>query len=329
MEKKLLAPVLDRFAGEMRVRNWSGGTIEQYLKSLADFERFIVERYSRVASVAGITDEMVSAYQLWLCQRENKKRGGPLSPSTQRVYLNAVRSFFSFCTTERIVLLDPARNVELPRVGRRLPRGVLSPKEMRAVLRAPDLSTYTGLRDRAILETFYSTGIRHMELLRLRVCDVDLDRGYVTVLQGKFKKDRVVPLGKVAAHFIREYLTKARPHMLREADTPETRLFLSINGTPLVVRRDVLLDARAADRRRADRTAQRRGASARNAARDHVCVSLSRADLRVPQELLHLEDVARDRVGGDAVAEIIDEECACFATPARSIYWRTVPACAS
>jgi integrase/recombinase XerD len=233
MEKKLLAPHVDRFTDEMRVRNWSDGTIEQYAKALADFERFIVERYPRVTSVAGITDEMVSSYQLWLCQRENKRRGGTLAPATQRMFLNAVRSFFAFCVTERIVLIDPARNVELPRVGRRLPRGVLSPKEMRAVLRAPNLSTYTGLRDRAILETFYSTGIRHMELLRLRVCDVDLDRGYVTVLQGKFKKDRVVPLGKVAAHFIREYLTKARPHMLREADSPESRLFLSINGTPL------------------------------------------------------------------------------------------------
>jgi integrase/recombinase XerD len=233
MEKKLLAPFLDRFADEMRVRNWSDGTIAQYLKSLDDFERFVIERYPSAAAIAGITAEMVSAYQLWLCQRDNKRRGGTLSPSTQRVYLNAVRSFFSFCTAERIVLLDPARNVELPRVGRRLPRGVLSPKEMRAVLRAPNLTTYTGLRDRAILETFYSTGIRHMELLRLRVCDVDLERGYVTVLQGKGKKDRVVPLGKVAAHFIREYLTKARPHMLRGSDAPESRLFLSINGTPL------------------------------------------------------------------------------------------------
>jgi integrase/recombinase XerD len=232
MEKKLLAPYFDRFTDEMRVRNWSAGTMEQYVKALRDFEAFIAERYT-VAAIAGITAEMVSAYQLWLCQRENKRRGGTLAPATQRMFLNAVRSFFAFCVAERIVLLDPARNVELPRVGRRLPRGVLSPKEMRAVLRAPNLATYTGLRDRAILETFYSTGIRHMELLRLRVCDVDLDRGYVTVLQGKFKKDRVVPLGKVAAHFIREYLTKARPHMLREADTPETRLFLSINGTPL------------------------------------------------------------------------------------------------
>ncbi len=233
MEKKLLARWLPRFTDEMRVRNWSEGTIVQYLKSLDDFERFIVERYPNVAAIANITDEMVSAYQLWLCQRENKRRGGTLAPSTQRVYLGAVRSFFSFCAVERIVLLDPARNIELPRVGRRLPRGVLSPKEMRAVLRAPNLATYTGLRDRAILETFYSSGIRHMELLRLRVCDVDLERGYLTVLQGKFKKDRVVPLGKVAAHFIREYLTKARPHMLRAADTPEARLFLSINGTPL------------------------------------------------------------------------------------------------
>ena len=233
MEKKLLARWLPRFEDEMRVRNWSAGTIEQYLKSLDDFEHFMVERCPAVTAITGITEPMVTAYQLWLCQRENKRRGGTLAPATQRMFLNAVRSFFAFCVAERIVVIDPARNIELPRIGRRLPRGVLSPKEMRAVLRAPNLATYTGLRDRAILETFYSTGIRHMELLRLRVCDVDLERGYVTVLQGKFKKDRVVPLGKVAAHFIREYLTKARPHMLRAADSPESRLFLSINGTPL------------------------------------------------------------------------------------------------
>jgi integrase/recombinase XerD len=233
MEKRVLARHIDRFAEEMKVRNWSDGTIEQYIGSLGDFERFIIERYPHVEAVTGITAEMVSAYQLWLCQRENKRRGGTLSASTQRMFLNAVRSFFAFCAQERIVLLDPARNVELPRVGRRLPRGVLSPKEMRAVLRAPNLATYTGLRDRAILETFYSTGIRHMELLHLRVCDVDLERGYITVIKGKYKKDRVVPLGKVAAHFIREYLTRARPHMLRAADTPESSLFLSINGTPL------------------------------------------------------------------------------------------------
>src|SRR5438128_2068697 len=124
MEKKLLARWLPRFTDEMRVRNWSEGTIEQYLKSLDDFERFIGERYPAVSAIAGITAEMVSAYQLWLCQRENKRRGGTLAPATQRGFLNAVRSFFAFCVAERIVVIDPARKIELPRVGRRLPRGV-------------------------------------------------------------------------------------------------------------------------------------------------------------------------------------------------------------
>jgi integrase/recombinase XerD len=292
MEKKLLTPYLDRFADEMRVRNWSAGTIEQYLKSLGDFERFIVERYPAVAAITAITAAMVSAYQLWLCQRENKRRGGTLSASTQRVYLNAVRSFFAFCVSERIVVLDPARNVELPRVGRRLPRGVLSPKEMRALLRAPNLSTYTGLRDRAILETFYSSGIRHMELLRLRVCDVDLERGYLTVLQGKFKKDRVVPLGKVAAHFIREYLTKARPHMLRAADTPETRLFLSINGTPLA--QQSLYGA-------IDRAAKIAGLKGRVFPHGirHTCATAmlrGRADIRYIQQLLGHESLSSTQI---------------------------------
>src|ERR1051326_3214275 len=93
----------------------------------------MVERCPAVTAITGITEPMVTAYQLWLCQRENKRRGGTLAPATQRMFLNAVRSFFAFCVAERIVVIDPARNIELPRIGRRLPRGVLSPKEMRAV----------------------------------------------------------------------------------------------------------------------------------------------------------------------------------------------------
>lgn len=89
-------------------------------------------------AIAGITTEMVSAYQLWLCPAPE-----------QRIYLGCP-IVLRVCVAERIVVIDPARNVELPRVGRRLPRGVLSPAEMRAVLRAPDLTTYTGFRRREI-----------------------------------------------------------------------------------------------------------------------------------------------------------------------------------
>jgi integrase/recombinase XerD len=121
--------------------------------------------------------------------------------------------------------LDPTRGAELPKVGRRLPRGVLSPNEMRRLMRQPDLDTCSGLRDRAILETLYSTGVRNAELRRLTLADIDLERGYIVVINGKNKKDRVVPIGKVAVHFIREYLTKARPKLVR--DNKEQTVFLA------------------------------------------------------------------------------------------------------
>jgi integrase/recombinase XerD len=227
-----LSDAASRYIDEMRARNWSEGTIAQYTKCFAEFAAFVAKNHEAAQSIRDITPEIIAAYQLWLCKRQSRF-GGTLSVATQRAFLVALRSLFAWCAEERIVMLDPTRNLELPKVGRRLPRGVLSPKEMRQLLRQPDLGTWAGLRDRAILETFYSAGIRNSELRHLRACDIDLDRGYLTVIQGKYKKDRVVPLGKVAAHFIREYLTKARPHMLRGADTPETALFLSIHGRAL------------------------------------------------------------------------------------------------
>ncbi len=233
MEKKslpFLADAVRRFTDEMGVRNWSAKTVKSYREGLVAFEDFIARQYPDAKAITAITAEMISAYQLWISKRENKVRGGTLSIAMQRHLLNAVRSFFVFCTTERIVLLDPTRNLELPKPGRRLPQGVLSPKEIRSLLKQPDLHTYTGLRDRTILEVLYSTGLRNEELRRLRICDVDLDRGYVTIVEGKFKKDRVVPIGKVAVHFVREYLTKSRPHLLRGTDTPQSLLFVSQRG---------------------------------------------------------------------------------------------------
>jgi integrase/recombinase XerD len=230
MEKKLLAGAVDRFIGEMRVRNWSPETIRAYTFRLERFAAFLDREHASVKAIGEVTPRLISDYQLWLCKQESE-RGGSLSPATQRAFLGAVRSFFVFCTTERLVLLDPTRELEMPKLGKRLPQGVLSPKEIRLLMRQPDLDTYVGLRDRAILETLYSSGLRNSELRNLTIGDVDLDRGYVTVVRGKGNKDRVVPLGKMAVHFVREYVTRARPHMMRD-DATHT-LFLSLQGRKL------------------------------------------------------------------------------------------------
>ena len=145
MEKKdfrFLTPAIDRYTDEMRARNWSENTISGYRFRLQWFANYLTEHHAGVTTIMQITGEVITAFQLWMCKRESD-RGGPFSPASQRAVLAAVNSFFDFCTTERIIVIDP---VELPKLGRRLPRGVLSPQEMRRVMRQPDLDTCGGLR---------------------------------------------------------------------------------------------------------------------------------------------------------------------------------------
>ena len=102
-----------------------------------------------------------------------------------------------------LLLYDPAAGLELPKRKGILPRSVLTRKEVERMLAAADTTTTLGLRDRAMLEVLYSTGIRNAELRALTVYDLDLDRGLVRINEGKHGKDRVVPLGEVACRWLR------------------------------------------------------------------------------------------------------------------------------
>ncbi|HEV2718497.1 MAG TPA: tyrosine-type recombinase/integrase [Thermoanaerobaculia bacterium] len=294
MEKKkepfrFLTEPVERFTAEMHARNWSEHTITGYRYRLQWFVNYLTEHHAEVTTIAEITREVIAAFQLWMCQRETS-RGTAFSPSSQRATLAAVKSFFDFSTSERIVLLDPTRAAELPKVGRRLPRGVLSANEMRRLMRQPDLDTCSGLRDRAILETLYSTGVRNAELRRLTLPDVDLERGYIVVINGKNKKDRVVPLGKVAVHFIREYLTKARPKLLR--DNKEQTVFLTLQGRPLAANTLETIVSTHGDRAQIGRRVFPHGIR-------HTCATAmlkGKADIRFIQEMLGHESLSSTQI---------------------------------
>src|SRR6185295_6177884 len=104
--------------------------------------------------------------------------------------------------------------LELPRAEKRLPRAVLSAAETERVLSVPNVGDAIGLRDRALLETLYSTGVRRLEVIGLRVDDVDFDRGTLFVRQGKGRKDRMLPVGERALAWIEKYLRQARPGLV-------------------------------------------------------------------------------------------------------------------
>jgi integrase/recombinase XerD len=145
----------------------------------------------------------------------------------------------AWATRAKRITVNPAAELAMPKLPKRLPRAVLTVSEMERVLAQPDLATALGLRDRAILEVLYSTGIRRMELVGLDGSDLDAERGTLFIREGKGKKDRLVPIGERAIRWTLRYLENVRPTLIERAAlraTPQRStkaLFLSARGTRL------------------------------------------------------------------------------------------------
>jgi len=149
-----------------------------------------------------------------------------IGPRTNARRLSAIRGFFDFLVREGVLPRSPVEMIETPRLGLHLPN-VLSIEEVTRLLSAPDPSTPQGLRDRAILEFAYATGLRASELSGLTLARVDFSLGYVRI-KGKGERERVVPIGRLALDALEEYLLKARPVFLKRGQDPH--VFLSRKG---------------------------------------------------------------------------------------------------
>lgn len=161
----------------------------------------------------GITQPILERYQRGLFYYR-KSDGKPLTLGTQHGCLAPVKTFFKWLTREHHILYNPASELQLPKQPKRLPRTLLSVQDVEAIINEADSTTPQGLRDRAMLETLYSTGLRRMELPHLALYDVDLMRRLVFVREGKGRKDRVVPIGERACAWLEKYITGARPELL-------------------------------------------------------------------------------------------------------------------
>jgi len=157
-----------------------------------------------------------------------KLTDGGLSARSQARALVAMRQWFRFLKAERICAHDPTADIDIPRFGRKLP-SFLTVEEVDRLLAAPDKRVPRGLRDAAMLETLYASGLRVSELVRLRLRDLNFDAGYLLAC-GKGRKERLVPLGEVAIAGVRTYLETARAHFLRGRATTSDTLFLSNRG---------------------------------------------------------------------------------------------------
>lgn len=156
--------------------------------------------------------------------------GKPLGLKTQIHRIIAIRTFFKWMARHHHILYNPASELEMPRGEKRLPT-VLTIEDVETILNQTDVNDTLGLRDRAILETLYSTGMRRSELTGLKVYDLELDKGIVRINQGKGRKDRLVPIGDRAMAWIDKYLLEVRPRLVQEPD--DGTLFLTADGTSL------------------------------------------------------------------------------------------------
>ena len=211
----------------LAVRGFAPNTIEMYRLALARFIRWCEER--SLDDPRAITKPMLERYQKHL-HYYRKQDGRPMSLRSQSHLLHVVKVFFRYLAKDNHILWNPASEIELPKPPRRLPRVILSVQEVEAILAEADPSHAKGLRDRAMLETLYSTGLRRMELCNLTLHDVDVEHRTVMVRLGKGSKDRNVPIGARAAAWVEKYLTEARPQLnAHDTDT----LFVNDWGEPI------------------------------------------------------------------------------------------------
>jgi integrase/recombinase XerD len=202
----------------------SQNTILAYGRDLKRFDEFLTARKkNRIEAVdrEDVVDFLSSLYRQKLDSRSVSR------------FLVSLRSFFKFALAEELVRLDPTENLESPKVRQSLPT-YLRKDEMERLMEAPNPATPVGLRDRAMLEVFYSSGLRVSELLNLRISDVDLRAGYVRCI-GKGDKERLVPIGRKAISAVEAYLAGARPKFLRSGAPPQhsQSLFLAKAGRRL------------------------------------------------------------------------------------------------
>jgi integrase/recombinase XerD len=210
-----MAPYLARFLEAQAAKGLAPRTVEIRDLMLHRFIHWCSER--SLDRPQDVTRPILERYRRHLFHHR-KANGDALSFATQQQRLLPIKAFFKWLARENLVLSNPASEMELPRVHRRLPKHILTAEEVERILAQTGLHGEIGIRDRAILETLYSTGIRRSELIHLRLYDVDTRNGTLMVRQGKGQKDRMVPLGARAGRWIDRYTEEVRPTLVVEPD---------------------------------------------------------------------------------------------------------------
>ncbi|XDD51145.1 tyrosine-type recombinase/integrase [Leptospira sp. WS92.C1] len=208
---------------------YSNGSIQHRRFSLLLLLEWCEER--GIDSPLELTRSLMERFQRFVGQYRNRNTGQPVAINTLSSMLVDVRMFFQWLERREYIPKNPALDLRIVSIGRRLPRNILKVEEAERILQEPDLETPYGVRDRVVLELFYSTGIRCFELQKLKLTDIDFANRTVFIREGKRRQDRMIPVSTRALEWMRKYVEDVRPGLVSLPD--EGYIFLTNKGKAL------------------------------------------------------------------------------------------------
>jgi len=215
--------VIAEYKNQLKALGYAANSIELYGRALDEFGKYL--EANGIADLRKVNRPTAIEYQAHIMT-------GPQAMETKAIKLRAVKRLFEYLTDKNLLLINPVEGLQETFRQQRKIGVVLTMQEVQKMLQQPNMSLRTGIRDRAIMEVLYATGIRAGELRELEVYDVDLKDEVLFIRKGKGRKQRVVPLGKNAAGFLKEYLEKVRPRWAKR-NPKERRLILASSGLPI------------------------------------------------------------------------------------------------
>lgn len=231
-EMEPIPDLIDAYRQWLLVAGRSESSVRDHVWKLSRFWAFLSERglmKGEAVDLLGVDADALADYQGSLFEAVSERTGKRLSCNTQINLLAYLIAFFRFLERTGRIVLNPADVIKLPRHPRLLPAVLLTTEEMRRLLAQPNVKTVIGFRDRVILEVLWSSAPRLGELVALRVTDINLTEGLVTIREGKNDKQRVLPLGRGACAWVEEYVRHVRPFLVKEG-RPCEALFISKMG---------------------------------------------------------------------------------------------------
>lgn len=194
----------------------SSNTIQSYERDLKYFLKYLDQ--SHITNISGITDKQINAYL------DMMRHSGKSTATISRT-LASIRAFFQYLIEKQMIEENPARIIALPKIDKKAPK-ILTEDQITSLLEQPNTQDIKGIRDRAMLELLYATGIRVSELIGLRITDINLQQGYIICRDSQ--KERTIPIGKSAVTALNQYLVQVRHVLLR--DHTDNCLFVNCNG---------------------------------------------------------------------------------------------------